>query len=79
MFPIDGSQEVPPKNSGSGTGNVTLDTDTNKLSWVIEFSGLLADVTAAHFHEAPIGVNGPVKVDIGAQSGRPPPARVTVA
>lgn len=66
VFPIDGLQEVPPVATPAfGEGNVTLDTDTNMLSWSITYSGLIGSQTAAHFHQAAFGVNGPVVVNIG--------------
>jgi hypothetical protein len=65
-FPLEGIQEVPPNPSpATGFASVTLDTDTNMLSWNITYSGLLGSVTASHFHEAPPGVNGPVRVNVG--------------
>lgn len=66
-FPLSGLQEVPPNASpASGFAMVTLDTDTNMLSWNITYSGLLAPISASHFHEAPPGSAGPVRVGVGA-------------
>ena len=48
----------------------TFDTDSNKLSWNGSVSGLSGPVTAAHFHSADVGKNGPVTVPIiGADNG----------
>jgi hypothetical protein len=73
-FPLDGLQEVPPNPSpGTGTGHVELDTDTNMLSWNITFGGLLAGVTAAHFHApAPPGVNAGVALGIAGAGATSP-------
>jgi hypothetical protein len=65
-FPLSGLEEVPPNASpASGFAMVTLDTDTNMLSWNITYAGLLAPISASHFHEAPPGSNGPVRVNVG--------------
>lgn len=65
-FPIDGLQEVPPVPTPAyGTGIVTLDPDTNTLSWDISYLGLLGTLTAAHFHApAPPGQNAGVALGI---------------
>lgn len=65
-FILEGLQEVPPNASpATGTGHVEIDTLTNLMSWHIEFSGLIAPQTAAHFHApAAPGVNGPVVIPL---------------
>lgn len=65
-FPLSGLQEVPPNASPAvGTGLVTLNTDTNMLSWDISFGGLLAPVSASHFHAPALpGVNAGVVLPI---------------
>jgi hypothetical protein len=63
MATLSGAEEVPPTTSaGTGTANVTWNSDTKELSWTIEFSGLSGPATAAHFHgPADPGANaGPV-------------------
>lgn len=51
VFPISGDQVVPPVNTtGVGIGEVTLDTDSLLLSWVITYKGLMGEPRAAHFH-----------------------------
>lgn len=52
----------------SGTAGLVFDTDSNEFGWVISFEGLTSDAVAAHFHAAPVGVNGGVEVDIAANS-----------
>jgi hypothetical protein len=60
---LSGSNSVPPViSSGSGFGFGTYDDVTNQLDWNVSWSGLSGPAVAAHFHEAPPGANGPVKV-----------------
>jgi hypothetical protein len=48
---LKASAEVPPKDSaGTGSLTATLNTDTNELTYHVEFSGLTGPVAAAHFH-----------------------------
>lgn len=65
---LKSSEEVPPNDSpGSGTADVTLDTDANRVSWQITHEGLTGDPSAAHFHgPAQIGENAGPIVDISA-------------
>lgn len=65
---LKSSEEVPPNDSpGTGTAEVTLDTDANKVSWKITHEGLTGDPTAAHFHgPAKVGENADPIVDITA-------------
>jgi hypothetical protein len=67
---LKSSDEVPPNDSpGSGTAEVTLDTDANKVSWKITHQGLTGDATAAHFHgPAKPGENAGPVVDISANT-----------
>ena len=65
---LDGSQETPPNLSkGAGHADVTVDTETHKLKWVMDFSGLGGPATMAHFHgPAEPGKAAGVLVPIGA-------------
>jgi hypothetical protein len=65
---MKGSSEVPPTDSAAtGTADVTLDTDTKRLSWTVTSEGLSGDATAAHFHgPAAPGANADPAVDISA-------------
>ena len=61
MAMLTAAEEVPPTNSaGTGTADITWNSDTKELTWTIEFSGLSGPATAAHFH-------GPA--DPGANAG----------
>ncbi len=59
-----GNQEVPAKEGpGMGTMEGSLNTETNELKWVVTYSDLSGDVSAAHIHgPAPAGKNAGVAV-----------------
>ena len=61
---LDGAQQVPPVDSpGKGTAEVTFDTETKKLDWTVEYSGLTGAPAAGHFHgPAAKGENADVAV-----------------
>lgn len=63
---LSASAEVPAKDStGTGTLTASLDTDTNELTYHIEYSGLTGPAVAAHFHgPAAPGVNSKPQVPI---------------
>lgn len=63
---LKSANEVPPNTSGgSGTADVTYDTQTKKLTWKVSYSGLTGPATAAHFHgPAEPGKNAGVMVQI---------------
>ncbi len=79
---LEAAQEVPPNDSaGKGTADITFDTESKKLDWTIEYSGLTGDATAAHFHgPAAKGENADVAVPIeDAKSGATGTATLTDA
>jgi CHRD domain len=63
---LKGSKEVPATDSSAtGKANITYDDKSKKLSWVVTYSGLTGDPTAAHFHgPAAAGKNAGPVVDI---------------
>jgi hypothetical protein len=63
---LDAAKEVPPNDSAAkGTADITFDTETKKLDWALEYSGLTGDATGAHFHgPAAAGENADVAVPI---------------
>jgi hypothetical protein len=64
-FTLTGLEEVPPViTTGSAQAVVELNTLTNDLMWHLIVADLQGDFRAAHFHQAPVGVNGPVIIDI---------------
>lgn len=57
---IDGSEEVPPTPvTNTGFASLFLNEDQTQVTYFIEYEPF-ANETAAHFHMAPPGVNGPV-------------------
>ncbi len=70
VITLDGDQEVPPVNTpATGSGTASLDTTTNEFSWEFEYSGLLGEETAAHFHgDAPRCANAGVQVTLDSGS-----------
>jgi hypothetical protein len=73
MIKLDGAAETPPKaTNGTGTADVTLDTDSKMLMWKIEYSGLTGPATMAHFHgPAAIGAAAGVQVPITGSLASP--------
>ena len=63
---LKSASEVPANaSSGSGTADVTYDTQSKKLSWKVSYSGLTGPATAAHFHgPAEPGKNAGVMIPI---------------
>jgi hypothetical protein len=58
-----GEQEVPPTASGAlGTGTLSFDAATRNIIGSITLNGMTA--TAAHIHQADVGVNGPIIVPL---------------
>ena len=67
---LDGAQENPPvATAGSGTGTFTL-LANDMLEYNIEFSGLNAPESAAHFH-GPAAVGTNAGVTFGLPAGSP--------
>lgn len=64
--PLSGAQEVPPvTTTASGTGTLTFNPANRLITYDVTTTGLTG--TAAHIHQAPAGVNGPIIV--GLQGG----------
>ena len=60
---MNGSQETPPNTSPAiGTAIVFVNPVTNRVCVFYSFSGLVAPAVAAHIHEAPPGVAGPIRI-----------------
>ena len=48
---LKAANEVPPNNStATGTAEVTYDTETKKITWLVVFSGLSGPAIGAHLH-----------------------------
>lgn len=69
VVPLDGGQEFPGPGDpdGSGTAILFIDGDALTIDWDITVSGIDLPVRAAHIHNAPAGVSGPVRVDFSGQ------------
>jgi L-serine deaminase len=64
---LSGAAEVPPADpDGSGTATITLNYGQGTVCWEITVSNITLPATAAHIHEAPVGVAGPVVVPLSA-------------
>jgi hypothetical protein len=66
---LSGANEVPAVDTAAtGLAEMTLDHATGELAFQVSETGIAAP-TMAHIHEAPAGVNGPVRVDLMALGG----------
>ena len=67
---LTGGAEVPGPgdNNGSGSAQVTVDSDKNEVCYDLSLMKL-DDATAAHIHEGATGKSGPVKVGFDAPKG----------
>lgn len=77
---MTGSQEVPAvTTAGSGMAEVQLNTQTNKLSWKVTYSGLSGPAVAGHIHgPAPTGQNAGVLVPFTNVAAQPITGETTV-
>jgi hypothetical protein len=69
---LTGEQEVPPTtSSGTGTATAILNTNTEELSWSVNYHGLSA--VSAHIHgPADPGANSVAQIDIGKSALKSP-------
>jgi hypothetical protein len=70
-FGLNAAQEVPTNSSpGTGTANVTLNTETNFLTWDVSYQDLTNGLSAAHFHgPADFGANAGVLINMNPTTG----------
>jgi CHRD domain len=63
---LTGAAEVPGPGDpdGSGTATITINRGTGEICWSITVTGITLPASAAHIHEAPAGVAGPVDVTL---------------
>jgi MYXO-CTERM domain-containing protein len=73
MATLTAGQETPPNASAAtGFGTFELNDAMTELTFNITFSGLSSGLTAAHFHDAPPGVPGPIVRAISSAEGAVP-------
>lgn len=66
---MDGAQDVPPGDpNATGIARFTINTDTNRICYVLTATRVKPPATAAHIHRAPVGVAGPVVVFLSPPS-----------
>jgi hypothetical protein len=65
---LTGAAEVPGPGDpdGSGTAKIWLNPGQEEVCWEIQVSDITLPAAAAHIHEAPVGVAGPVDVTLSA-------------
>jgi hypothetical protein len=70
---LDGAQQSPAvETQGKGTAELTYDTDSKKLVWTIEYSGLSSAPAAGHFHgPAGKGENADVAIPFSGDLASP--------
>jgi len=67
---LTGAAEVPGPGdtSGSGTAQVTVNSDKNEVCYDLTVTKI-DEATAAHIHEGAVGKDGPVKVGLDTPKG----------
>ena len=63
-IPLNGGQEAPAPNHFGAHGWFTYEIDGNRLCYTLEVDALSAPATAAHIHESPRNVPGPIVVPL---------------
>lgn len=63
---LTGAAEAPGPGDpdGSGTATIKINYGQGTLCWDIRVTGITLPATAAHIHDAPVGVAGPVFVGL---------------
>lgn len=68
IVPLSGAQEVGGGDpDGFGTALLAFEAATSTVDWLIDTENIGLPPTGAHIHNAPAGVNGPVRIDFSAQ------------
>ena len=72
---LDGAQAGVPSSPATGTAALTLDPESNMLTWDLSWAGFPSEVTAIHFHgPAEPGEDAFVTVELGFISGLATPS-----
>lgn len=72
---LRGSQEVPPvETEASGSATLRLNNTQTQITFTLEYADIL-DVTQAHIHGAPVGVNGDILLFLCTNLGNAPQGR----
>jgi hypothetical protein len=56
-------------SNGFGSAAMAVDTDNGNFASPFSFGQLTGPVSLAHFHVAPVGINGPVVLDLASNAG----------
>lgn len=69
---MTGAQEAPGPGDPDGSGQATIKINYGQgtLCWEIKVTGITLPATAAHIHDAPVGVPGPVFVGLSAPGSK---------
>jgi len=72
---LRGANEVPPAGSSAfGGAFITLDPNTNNLTWEVNTSGIVSPLLS-HIHRGAAGVNGPVLINFATSAAQIPNGR----
>jgi hypothetical protein len=62
---LSGAEEVPPADlDGTGQAQLRVNSGQGRICYHLTVADLDGNVTAAHIHKAPAGVNGPIVVPL---------------
>ncbi len=77
---LTGAAETPPTDSkGTGAVAANFDSETKKLDWTVDYSGLTGPAIAAHFHRpAPVGKPAPIEAPLQAPLDSPTKGSATL-
>lgn len=63
--PLSGQEEVPPADAdGRGIAWIKVKPSHDRFCYALSVARIDGDITAAHLHQAPAGVNGPIVIPL---------------
>jgi fibronectin-binding autotransporter adhesin len=70
-FVVEPQQEVPPNNSNAaGAAQLLYNDAANTFNLDVQVFGItVPTITGFHIHNAPVGTNGPIVIDLGQLGG----------